>query len=940
MKNHISPLIIFLFGIILFLLFFQVAAASSYKAKNAYPLPFTSPKIIPTEDLIPNKIYTRKLKGGEKHVFSISGEEGKYLHLVIEQKGIDVMIVIKGANGEIMKKVDRPSGSYGRETVTFFVPKTDTFEIEISTWLTEAVVGTYQITYVEKDSVAETDRKWDLAENLTSEAEDLRGAKTKENKEKALEKFSEALKIWQDLGDSYEQAVVYYGMGYTNYALSNNYEAAILYNRALKLHLEKGDEIGQAINQAALGSVQYALNENEFAAYNYKRAIEIYKKIDNLRGLGIVFHGLGTVQLLSENYDEAKSNLMESLKWRVLANDSLGKARTHITLGKLYLAEKNFEKAEEQFFEAEKTLGKERAKEDAELLYYWGRFYLLTGQTDKAAEYLKKGINLSNEAGNKLGEAHGLLDLSRAQMKLGEMEKSLVSIQTALGLVEILRQATLDFRLRVNFSATIQPFYEHYISLLMKMHEREPGKRFDKKALEISEQARARGLLDQMERRSLIRQNRIKPELLEREQFLRDKLTNLLAFQAADLAKQITKEIQEVSAQFSDVDAEINRQFYKPESVFVPTSKTDEIQNNLDENTVLLEYSLSGEDSFVWVVLKNEIFSYRVPGGEIEKLARNVYDCISRLSKPALEKPCWRENEKLSKILLQPLMKHIMSRRLIIVKSSFLHYIPFSSLINPLNSKYLIETNEILTLSSASLLSFIRETKNQNAPAKKLAIFADPVYSSSDARIQVKSKTAPQKGIYDLPRLFASRFEAERISSLLPLTDVLVKKDFEASRDSFFSSNLDNYQILHFAAHAFANDKQPELSSIALSFYNEQGEEVQGFLRTNDILRLNLNSDLVVLSACQTGLGKQIKGEGIVSLGQSFFSVGTKRLIVSLWDVDDKVTAELMSKFYQKHLIEKRNISSSLREAQLEILRDNRWKSPFYWAAFTLEGDW
>ena len=936
-----SPKIIFI-GIILTSFFVQTTSASKYEEENTGTTSLSVSKIIQTEEIKPIEIYVRQLKGGEQQVFKFNASAGNCLRFIVEQQSIDVMITINDLKGGNIKKIDRPNGSFGRETVTFFVPQTGVYTIEIKTWMADAIGGKYRISYTETSAPTETDRKRDLAENLTSEGEDLRGEGSMENKEKAIGKFSEALKIWQELGDVYEQAVVFYGTGYAHYGLSHHFEAALFYNRALKLHLDIGDEFGQAINQAALGAVQYALSENEFAAYNYEKAIEIYKKMDYSRGLGIALHGLGTVEMLSKKSDQAILDLTESLRWRVLANDNVGKARTHITLAKLYLYLNSYDKAREQLSEAERTFGETRAKKDVELLYYWGRFFLLTGQPEKAIGFLERGLDFSKSAGNKLSEANCLFELSRARMMFGETENALSDIQIAVNLIETLRQMTPDFQTRVSFSATIQPFYEQYISLLMKLHDLRPESGFAKKAFEISEQARARGLLDLLERRTLLKRNRTNPELLEREQLLRDTLTELLALRATDGKKQLTAEIQTVSAQFSEVEAEINQQFFAPQIVLLPTLKTVEIQNFLDEQTVLLEYSINAGQSFLWLVSKNEVSVFRLPPEqEINKSARLVYNCFSRSNQTDIEIGCRRENENLSKILLNPIAPKITGKRLIVVKQGFLHYIPFASLINPLNSKYLIETNETLTLPSASLLSFTRHTKFQIVPSLTLAVFADPVYSLADGRFPSTFQINNLAGLNNnFPRLFASRFEAQRLSSIVTSGNVLLKMDFEANRSSFFYSDLDNYRILHFAAHTIINDLQPELSAIALSFFDPSGRKIPGLIRPNDILRLNLNADLVVLSACQSGLGKQIKGEGILSLGQSFLSAGARRLIVSLWNVDDKVSAELMARFYRKHLLDKKNISVAFREAQLEILRDKRWKSPFYWAGFVLEGDW
>ena len=361
------------FGVILLLLSVQTLFAADFESDKSSNLPNSKLKLRQTEKLQAGKIRLMQLKGGEKHVFTVDATAENCLRFVIEQQGIDVAITVSEADGKIVKKTDRPSGSYGRETVTLIAPRTGVLTIEIETVLPNAVAGKYQISYTQNNAPTDADRLRDTAENLTAEGETLRSEGSMEDKKKALEKFSEALKIWQNLGDLYEQAVVLYGIGFAYNGLSNFYEAALFFNRSLRLFSEIKDEFGKAINYAALGSVQYPVNENDFAVYNYKKAIEIYRKMDNSRGLGIAFHGLGTVEMLLEKHDEAIADLSESLRWRVLANDNTGKARTHITLGKLYLFLKSYDQAEKQFSEAEKSLGEKRAKKDAELLYYWGK---------------------------------------------------------------------------------------------------------------------------------------------------------------------------------------------------------------------------------------------------------------------------------------------------------------------------------------------------------------------------------------------------------------------------------------------------------------------------------------------------------------------------------------------------------------------------------------
>lgn len=941
MKNFIILTLLILSKVNIFLFTSTISASEIYSEVIV-----TSKSHLQTnqssEELKSNVIYTRRLDGSEKHFFTVRAEVGKCLRFLVEQNGIDMMIAIKDAEKKALKEVDRPSGSFGRETVTFIVPHTGSYTIEIKAWRAHAIAGNYQISYTVAEVPTESDKNRDLAENLTSEAEILRGEGSKENKEKALQKFAEALTVWRELGDTFEQAVVYYGIGYTNYGLSNYYEAARFYHRALRLHLENGDEFGQALNHSALSAVEYALNENEFAFYNIQKAIEIYKKIGNVRGLGINFHALGTAQFLSERYDEAIASLTESLRWRVLANDSLGKARTHISLGKIHLYLKDYGKARQQFLEAQKSLGEPRAAKDAELLYHFGRLYAATGKVDEARKHLEQSLIISNQTGNKIGVAHVLIDLSRLSARVGEMKEALGYIQNALDLIEQARQGVLDYRTRINFFASVQPFYQHYVSLLMKMHEQQPDKGFDRRALEISEQSRNRGLLDQLERRQMIKQGKVHPKLLERERQLRDELTELLAQSGSYDSLQKKIKIQEISSQFIEIESEIHRQLDSPKSVLLPTLTVEKIQSYLDENTVLLEYHLDKTENFLWIVSNSKVKSFRLAGGEkIDDEAKAVFGCFSEPVSIRGNEICRRKIISLSEKLLRQVAGDIQNRRLIIIKQGFLQYIPFSALFSPTSQDYLIKTNEIVTLPSASILSFIRQTKSEEAPEKTLALFGDPIFSPEDDRLN-KNSAPPNRKFYfgkDLPRLFASRLEVEGISTFVPAEKLLIKTDASASRQAIFEENLKDYRILHFATHTLINDWQPEISAIVLSLFAEDGKSINGFVRSNDILRIDLDADLVVLSSCRSGAGKQIKGEGMISLANSFFAAGARHLLVSLWDVNDKVTAELMLRFYRKHLKERKSFSVSLRESQIEIMSDKRWNAPYYWSAFVLNGD-
>ncbi|MGB3509391.1 MAG: CHAT domain-containing protein [Microcoleaceae cyanobacterium] len=243
---------------------------------------------------------------------------------------------------------------------------------------------------------------------------------------------------------------------------------------------------------------------------------------------------------------------------------------------------------------------------------------------------------------------------------------------------------------------------------------------------------------------------------------------------------------------------------------------------------------------------------------------------------------------------------------------------------------------------------------------KKVAIIADPVFSPDDARVTGKTTTisTSETSSRGLPleaqqldrsardagikwdRLPGTRKEAEAILAILPENERTHTFDFEADRETATSQELAQYQIVHFATHGFANSQQPELSGIVMSLVDKNGNWQNGFLRLNDIFNLNLPAEMVVLSACKTAWGKNIKGEGLVGLTRGFMYAGAKRVVGSLWLVDDAATAQLMSQFYQGMLEQGLSPVEALRAAQLQMWQEEGSNSRYYWGAFTLQGEW
>jgi CHAT domain-containing protein len=320
-------------------------------------------------------------------------------------------------------------------------------------------------------------------------------------------------------------------------------------------------------------------------------------------------------------------------------------------------------------------------------------------------------------------------------------------------------------------------------------------------------------------------------------------------------------------------------------------------------------------------------------------------------------------------------------KRLVIVASGALDYLPFAALPVPLVPEAgakaaegyhpLIVDHEIVILPSASVLAAIRsESAGRRKAARTLAILADPVFEANDPRVLIAardresggspgsgvrsadvSSSSPESnpeltrsarsfnraGFYQLP---FSRQEAEAIATLIPKAKLLKATGFDANRATATSGELSRYRIVHFATHGLLNSEYPELSGLVLSLVDRNGAAQDGFLRMHEIYNLQLPADLIVLSACQTALGKEIRGEGLIGLTRGFMYAGAERVVASLWQVDDLATAELMKRFYRGMLKDGMRPAAALRAAQIEMMKHNRWASPYFWAAFVMQGEW
>ena len=486
-------------------------------------------------------------------------------------------------------------------------------------------------------------------------------------------------------------------------------------------------------------------------------------------------------------------------------------------------------------------------------------------------------------------------------------------------------------------------------------------------ALEVIERSRAQSLMEILVTGRVGIRNGVDRNALDEMHSVKRSLAIQLDNRAGLLAQSHTpqqlaaadQEIAKIMARRDELDAALQKT--SPRYAALAQSKAlklGEIQALLDQDTTLVEYMLGDTRSRVWIVKPQSVAVYELPArNAVEASARQVYLLLSE-NRCAPDNPEWRQAvAKLGHMVIGPIKKELNSKRLAVVSDGALQYVPLGVIPAEDSGAPLITNHEIVTLPSASVLAVLRaERAIRRPPLNSLAVLADPVFDNSDERVKrgkgevetAASRSTLLRGEHlmrsltdvgesgHLPRLVSSRQEATAILAATPGSRKMAALDFSASRAQATSGLLAQYRMVHFATHAFLDSAHPELSGLVLSLVDRQGKTQNGFLSLEDIYNLNLAADVVVLSGCETALGKQIDGEGVVGLTRGFMYAGATRVVSTLWKVDDFASAELMGRFY-RGMGKGLTPAAALQMAELEMSK--RW-SPYYWAGFQIQGEW
>jgi CHAT domain-containing protein/tetratricopeptide (TPR) repeat protein len=809
---------------------------------------------------------------------------------------------------------------------------------------------------------------------------------------KALEEISRALELYREINNKSGEglALTAKGMWHSSYN-HDEVHAVEMHKAALETFHIIGDRYSEAIALNAIGQAYDYLGGYSNALSYYKNALTLFENVGMLYAASGTTCNIASAEYRSEKLDQALASYERCLQLSHNVGNRRFEAFAREGIAGIYGAQGRHESALKQFKNLEgffESINDHRGQ--AMALNAHGGLFLQLGEKQKALDIFGQAFSLSEKMGDKEILIATLYNLARANEAVGLHEIALSLIKKSFNLIEEIRANVASPDFRASYFSAVRRHYDLCIEILMQLHRQRPGEGFAAEAFSVSEQSRARLLLDLLsESRSEIRAGAAR-DLVEKERSLRGLLRAQAEYQlnlslggrnSTELA-EVADQIARLRSDYQSVQAQLRKQNPRLFSYeqFAPAD-LERIQKELrGSDTMLLEYALGDDHSYLWAVTSDSSDSFILPARkDIEDAASEFYKTITarqgsdgqsekdyQVNIAAADKVYFEKASNLSRMLLGPVAEKLGSRRLVIVTDGALQYIPFEALpprfeqtTGPVEAptSFLISTNEVVMLPSASTLIAIRGARsNKGSPGKLVAIIADPVFSSSDDRVQREAPPsesakvatdqnldqAEQQTIKNLrlARLTHASEEADAISAVAPWGSTLVARGFDASRETAMSSEVSKAQIVHFATHGFLDSTHPELSGIVLTMMDRNGAQTKGIMPLPDIYSLDLSAELTVLSACQTALGKETKGEGLVGLTHSFMSAGAKSVVASLWKVDDRATAALMTHFYKGMLEQGMTPAAALRSAKLKMMTEKQWRAPYYWAGFVLQGEY
>jgi len=764
----------------------------------------------------------------------------------------------------------------------------------------------------------------------------------------ALEHYRQALPIWREVKSVQREGITLHNIGVTLTNASDPQRALDYFAQALERRRAVKDQAGEADTLSAMGLAESELGEHRKALALYEQALPLRRTVGDKRSEGLTLNYIGRTHLDLGDAAQAAGFFEQALGLYRGAGDKRGEGLALANLAATHAAMKRY---------------------------------------PEALDHGRRGLTILREIGDRSNTAGTLYVLARAERDNGNLAAAASHAGDALRTIEEVRGRVASRQLRTAYFSGQYDVALFYVDVLMRQHQRDPTAGHDLQALTVSERARARSLLDLLAESGEgdIRRG-ADPRVLARERevgaALGGKTARLLTLAARGSrtaeADTLATEVRALEAEYDEIGTALRKAspswaaIAEPQPLDVATIQRD----LLDPRTTLIEYALGEDASYVWIVDQKRIRSARLPSRTaIEESARRVYDAVTARGKSIAGETATTRRARvaaadatlpealstLSTMILEPVLPIATDARLLIVADGALHYLPFGMLPLPGRAAQpLIARAEIVNLPSASTLAVQRGLLAGRKPAARtLAVVSDPVFDASDPRVKQSGVAAAADPIPAdrsrllqhlapspagdvrpvIPRLPATAAEARAITAVAGGAG-FAASGFDARKDAVIGDRLKDYRYVHFATHGFVDSENPALSAIVLSLVDHEGRAQDGYLRADELYGLELSADLVVLSACQTGLGKEIRGEGLVGLTRGLMYAGAAKVLVSLWSVSDNATADMMARFYKELISAGRSPAAALRGAQLALLKQPRWKHPYYWSAFTVQGDW
>lgn len=807
----------------------------------------------------------------------------------------------------------------------------------------------------------------------------------KQDYEAELKTFSEALRLSEISGDAAQRARALSGLGASHYYLGHPSEAREIWEKALALCQEAGEtktrllvennlavlyqnqgQFQKALNlyrhliegvalknsgllrmnignlYADLGNPQEALESYKLELEGYRAAGDLGGQVDALVNIGRSLQELGDPKAALAEYEKAQK-LLPEVSWTVLYSIALAKIELGAPAEALPVLQKALETA---------VAKKDRTSESVTLISLGWAFAKL-GNASHAATNLQNGIEIGEEIGYQSAVSLGLLRRALLWRDQGRLGEALADVRKALAGVESVRRNIAVDQYRVGFLASKRTYYDLEIELLMKLDQTEPGK-YRAEALAASEKAHGRGLLDLLAEGRIDVKEALAPDLQRREEDLAYRVSAAQIELRAGTAnpervRKLQEDLRDLSRQREQLDADIRSRNRRYAGIRYPVPlDLAQIQSLLpDDETALLEYALGETRSTLFVVTRKEISTYELPAAAV--IAERVKRLRTALERESLlsRREYLDMGYQLYRDLLQPAAGALAGKsNLLIVPDRALYYVPFEALLTEPAGEgfykdlpYLLRQHSIAYVPSASVLASLREPRQEPVPAERKQVAAFAPFATAESGTAIaggirKAASGPGLSPWSFEPLPASRLEISKITDLYP-GESLSFIGSAANEDAVMRNPaVLGARRLHFATHAEIDEQFPERSALVLA---ERAGEA-GFLDVPEIFNLKLSADLAVLSACQTGLGKEVTGEGLMGLSRAFFYAGVPSLVVSLWNVVDGPTPDLMLDFY-RGLDELGNKARALQAAKLAMISRGKYAHPSYWAPFILLGE-